>query len=92
MTNVDGKGVKINLENLGIDFVSGADNAKQNFADGVNKLAESQIAMLDAAIKVLEVVVAMEQLGDIDVNGDNQLNLGEIFNIGTPEKGDFTQG
>ena len=90
LTNVDGKGVKVNLEKLGIDFVSGADSAKSNFAEGVHALAESQIAMLDAAIKVLEVVVAMGQLKDVDVNGDNKLNIGEIFDLSTPETGDFT--
>ena len=81
LTNIDGKGVMVNLKNLGINFAAGADGAKQNFADGVHSLAESQVAMLDAAIKVLEVVVAMEQLGDVDVNSDNQLNLGEIFTL-----------
>ena len=90
LTNIDGKGVKVNLEGLGIDFAAGADSAKSNFADGVHALAESQIAMLDAAIKVLEVIVAMEQLKDVDVNGDNKLNIGEIFDLSTPETGDFT--
>ena len=79
LTNIDGKGVKINLENLGIDFASGADGAKENFAEGVNALAESQIAMIDAAIQVLEIVVAMEQMGDVDVDKNNHLDLGEIF-------------
>ena len=82
LTNIDGKGVKINLEKLGIDFASGADGAKQNFADGVNALAKSQVAMLDAAIKVLEVVVAMEQLKDLNVDGgDNTLDLTDLFTI-----------
>ena len=83
LTNIDGKGVKVNLEDLGIDFASGADSAKNNFADGVHALAESQIAMLDAAIKVLEIVVAMEALGDIDVQGNNNghIDLGEIFTL-----------
>ena len=92
LTNIDGKGVKINLQNLGIDFADGANGAKNDFHKGVQALAKSQVEMLDAAIRVLEVVVAMEKLGNIDVNGDNKLNLGEIFNITTDETGDFTKG
>ena len=81
LSNVDGKGVKIDLSKMGIDFAAGADNAKNNFDKGVQSLAKAQIAMLDAAIRVLEIVVAMESLGDIDVDSDNQLDLGEIFTL-----------
>ena len=92
LTNIDGKGVKVDLSKLGVDFVSGADSAKSNFADGVHALAESQVAMLDAAIKVLEVVVAMEKLGDVDVNKNNKLDIGEIFgDMGVTDNGDFTK-
>ena len=81
LDNIDGKGVKVNLQNLGVDFASGADGAKKNFADGVHALAESQVAMLDAAIQVLEVVVAMEKLGDIDVDSNNVFSIGDIFKL-----------
>jgi len=37
--------------------------------------------MLDSMIKMLEVVVAMESLGDIDVSGDNVIDLDEVFKI-----------
>lgn len=84
LTNIDGKGVKVNLEGLGIDFASGANSAKSNFADGVHALAESQIAMLDAAIKVLEVIVAMESLGDISVDDNPEFSFGDVFDLGTP--------
>ena len=86
LTNVDGKGVKVNLENLSIDFASGAEGAKNNFVEGVHALAESQIAMLDAAIKVLEVVVAMESLGDISVDDNPEFSFGDVFDLGTPPK------
>jgi len=64
---------------MGVDFAAGADNAKNNFDKGIKSLAESQIAMLDAAIKVLEIVVAMESLKDVDVDESGHLELGEIF-------------
>lgn len=92
LSNVDGKGVQIDLSKMGIQFAAGADNAKNNFDKGVQSLADAQIAMLDAAIKVLEVVVAMEQLGDIDVENKGTLDLGEIFaDSGIENNGDFTK-
>ena len=81
LTNIDGKGVKVNLQNLSIDFVSGAEGAKNNFHSGVQALAKSQVEMLDAAIKVLEIVVAMENLGNIDVDGNNVFSIGDIFKL-----------
>ena len=81
LTNIDGKGVKVNLNNLGVDFAAGADEAKKDFQIGIKSLADSQIAMLDAAIQVLEVVVAMEKLGDIDVDNNNVFSIGDIFKL-----------
>lgn len=81
LSNVDGKGVQIDLSKMGIQFAAGADNAKNNFDKGVQSLADAQIAMLDAAIKVLEVVVAMEQLGNIDVDNNNVFSIGDIFKL-----------
>jgi len=92
LTNVDGEGVKVDLSRLGVNFVTGANNMQDNFQDGIKAMAESQIAMLDAAIQVMETVVAMEKLGDIDVDSDGLLNLGEIFNGTTDAAGDFTKG
>lgn len=84
LTNIDGKGVKVNLEGLSLDFSSGADKAKENFAEGVHALAESQVAMLKAAIQVLEIVVAMEEIGQVDVEGNKNgiIDLSEIFGEG----------
>ena len=43
-------------------------------------------------LQVLEVVVAMEQLGDIDVNNKGTLDLGEIFkDSGLENNGDFAE-
>ena len=73
--------VKVDLSKFGMDFSSGANDMASNINDGIDAIADSQIEMLDSMIALLEVVVAMEQLGDIDVNGDNHLNLDEIFVI-----------
>ena len=92
LENIDGKGVKINMNNFGLDISSGAEGMQKGFDEGIKTMAQSQIDMLDAAIQMLEVVVAMEKLGDIDIDEDNHLDLSEIFNVETPEKGDFTEG
>lgn len=76
----DGK-MKVDLSKIGVDFATGADKMSKDVDAGIDALAQTQIDMLDSMIKLLEVVVAMEQLGDIDINGDNHLNLDEIFVI-----------
>ena len=92
LENVDGKGVKINMKKFGVNIADGAADMQKGFDAGIKAMAQSQIDMLDAAIQMLEVVVAMEQLGDIDIDSDNHLNLGEIFNLDTQEPGDFSEG
>jgi len=37
--------------------------------------------MLDSMINLLEVVVAMQNLGDIDIDHDNTIDLDEVFEI-----------
>ena len=88
LQNIDGKGVMINLKDIGVDFSAGATDMRNGVLDGVHKVAESQIALLDAAIQMLEVIVAMEDLGDIDLEG-NGLDFKDVFG-----KGDngFTEG
>ena len=78
LSNVDGEGVKIDLSKLGVDLSAGADSMSSGFDEAIHTMAESQIAMLDAEINLLEAIVAMEDLGDIDVD-KNGLNLNEIF-------------
>lgn len=90
LKNIDGEGVKVSLENIGVEFLSGADGMVANFDDGIKEVAKGQIEMLDAAIQILETIVAMEQLGDIDVEG-NGIDTTDIFKGGDPLAG-FTEG
>lgn len=76
----DGK-LKVDLSSIGVDFKAGADQMNKDVDAGIEAVADSQIAMLDSMIKMLEVVVAMESLGDIDVSGDNVIDLNEVFKI-----------
>lgn len=84
LSNVDGEGVKIAMEGVGIDFANAATDMGLNFDDGIKEMAKSQIKMLDAAIRMLEAMVAME---NIDANSDGLLDFGEIFKEGTKESG-----
>lgn len=75
---VDGESF-VNLSNLGLDFELGAEGFKNGLTDGIHTLAQSQIDMLDAAIQMLDTIAAMEELGDIDANGDGILDIDKIF-------------
>ena len=88
LKNVDGEGVKIALGSLGTDFATGAADMAGDFDTGIKEMAKSQIKMLDAAIRMLEAIVAME---NIDINGDGAFDLGEIFANGADSSGGFTQ-
>ena len=44
--------------------------------------------MLDAAIKVLETIVAFEELGKVDIDNDGLIEMPELFKEGTFEKTD----
>ena len=90
LSNVDGEGVKINLEELGADFDLGAEGMADGFASGIQEVAKSQVEMLDAAIQMLETIVAMEEIGNIDTEG-NGIDLGNIFNNENPLEG-YTVG
>ena len=90
LANVDGEGVKIAMEGIGFDFLSGAEEMGLSFDDGIKEVAKGQIKMLDAAIQMLETIVAMEQLGDIDIEG-NGIDTTDIFKGGDPLAG-FTEG
>jgi len=90
---VDGK-AQIDLSGMGID-VNGVNNLKSNLTTGINSLAAAEVEMLDAEIKVFEVLAAMEALGDVDVDMDGiSFELDDIFeftNDGTQFTGDFQQ-
>ena len=87
LKNVDGEGVKIALGSLGADFATGAADMTGDFDTGIKEMAKSQIKMLDAAIRMLEAIVAME---NIDINGDGMFDAGEIFANGVDAKDGFT--
>lgn len=88
LTNVDGKGVQVALSQLGGDFVNGAAAMKGGLDKGIKVMAQEQIKMLDAQIMMLEAVVAMEELGDIDVDGNGIFGKEDIFtgNLGWDEE------
>ena len=66
---VDGK-LTVDLSNTGMDIIGDVGSLKSNLKSGINELAKAQIEMLDAEIEVLEILAAMEQIGDVDVNGN----------------------
>ena len=72
--------VVVDLSQLGIDFVSGADSLKESVNEGIKEVAQSQIDMLDSMIQLLEAIVAMEELGDIDVEG-NEIDFNDFFKL-----------
>ena len=88
LKNIDGEGVKIAMEGVGIDFANAATDMGLSFDDGIKEVAKSQIKMLDAAIRVLEAMVALEEL---DIDGSGMLEMDEIFTDGDPGQG-FTRG
>ena len=73
--------MKVDLSKVGVDFVTGAGEMNKNVDKGIDAVADSQIKMLDSLIKMLEVIVAMEKLGDVDVDNSGSLELGEIFKV-----------
>ncbi len=87
LSNVDGEGTKVDLSKFGVDFASGADVMNANIEKGIHALAESQVDMLDAMIQLLETVVAMEELGDIDVDENGLFNFDDIFKFSELEDG-----
>ena len=77
LSNIDGEGVKLDLSQLGLNLVNGADSMATGFDDAIHTMADSQIKMLDAEIALLEAVVAMEDLGDIEI--DEETGIGSVF-------------
>ena len=81
LKNIDGEGTKVDLSSFGVDFASGADAMGKNIEEGIHAMAKSQIEMIDAMIQLLETVVAMEKLGDIDVDSNGVFNFDDIFEV-----------
>lgn len=73
--------IKVDLSNFGIDLAAGANSLQEGVDKGIDAIADSQIEMLNSMIQLLETIVAMEKLGDIDVEG-NGIDLSEMFKVG----------
>ena len=80
LTAVDTGDIKVNLGAIGIGIESGAAAMQDSVTKGIQSAAQSQVEMLDGLIAMLEIIVAMEQLGDI-TGEDTQIDLGDIFVI-----------
>lgn len=80
LTHVDGKGLMVSLEGMGVDFKAGAQSMSGNFEEGMQEFAASQVTLLDGLISFVKTIVAMENIGDL-AGKDGILDLGDIFNI-----------
>ena len=76
---VDSTGkIKVALGDIGIDFEAGSGEMSDGIDAGIKEIANSQIKMLDGMIRLLEVIVAMEQLGDV-TGGDHTIDFTDFF-------------
>ena len=87
LASVDGGEMKVNLGQLGIDMQAGASQMRNGLNSGLKTMAQEQIKMLDAAIAMLEAIVAMQEIGDIggidlslDINEDGVFDPSDLFN------------
>lgn len=80
LTAVDSGEMKVNLMDVGINIQSGADLMGKGIDDGIDQVAKSQIKMLDGLIAMMELIVQMEQLGDLDTEG-NGIDLSDLFDF-----------
>lgn len=77
---VSGVGMTVDLSNIGVQFQAGAEDMQDGVTKGIQDVAKSQVEMLDSMIALLEVIVTMEDMSlNIDTNGDNTFDMGEIF-------------
>ena len=86
LASVDGGEMKVNLGQLGIDMQAGASQMRNGLNSGLKTMAQEQIKMLDAAIAMLEAIVAMQEIGDIggidlslDINEDGVFDPSDLF-------------
>ena len=86
LTTVDTGELKVNLTSVGIGIESGAAALNAGVTKGIQGVAEAQVQALDGLIAMLELIVTMEQLGDIDTDG-NGINIGELFTVTYDDKG-----
>ena len=78
LKNVNGE-MKVDLSGLQINLdTKGLKDTANSLEEGIDAVADEQIAMLDSLIALLETIVAMEQLEDIDTDHDLEIELPEI--------------
>lgn len=88
LTYIDGKPI-LNLSKLGDEFQASASGMSSGIEGGIHDLAEDQIAMLDAAIQMLDTIAAFEDLS-VDVDGNGIFNFADIFGKGiNPNEADI---
>ena len=75
LSNIDGEGVKVDLERLGANFKSGADGMANDFAAGIKVFAKSQIDLIDAEIAMLETFIVLQDLDKLDTDDDGTIEL-----------------
>lgn len=80
LTSVDTGDLKVNLGAIGLNIESGSEAMLDSVTSGIQAASKSQVKMLDGLIAMLEIIVAMEQLGDI-TGDDTTINLGDIFTV-----------
>ena len=76
LTAVDTGDMMVNIGALGINLAKGGSELEGNIDKGIDAIADAQIHALDGMIAMLELIVAMEELGDI---------AGEDMTIGLPD-------
>jgi len=65
LTAVDTGDMMVNIGGLGMTLAKGGDELKTGIQSGVKAIADAQISALDGMIAMLELIVAMESLGDV---------------------------
>lgn len=76
-TEIDGEGMKVSLAALGENAQIGVEDMSAGINAAVKQMAQSQMDMLDAQIKFLEGIVALQNLNSIA--GEDGWQLSDIF-------------
>jgi phage tail tape-measure protein len=78
LTTIDTGEFKVDLSKIGTGIASSAEMMGDDVSAGIKAMSDAQVEMLDGLIAMLELIVAMEELGDIDVEG-NGIDFHELF-------------
>lgn len=89
--NVDGQPLVDFSQMYADGFVIGADQLRAGVAQGMEEVAQANIDIIDAQIELLEVIVAMEEISEIDIDGDG-IELGELFEFKPGETEETADG